>query len=308
MRSVVFKLGRRSRKRRRKDRDEKTFALSEAGVRLLALKDYDALSMQKVAREAGISVGSLYARYPDKNSYLYHLIADAFRSMLDDAKLTLNPGRWRRESAAFVARQVVVHVVAKMSAPRPAGVIRACLKLATVKPRTIELFEEYRTEVTKLAVDLLAPRMGSGASRTIRVGMQIVLGTVTDAVMQKRPGPMNAGSARMTEALTNVFLGYLGLSASGAWAGEEAESEDEPDEPMIPEEEIEEEEASNRLFDPDLKVYKGRIAKPLIATRRRKRKEPEPAPRIQVVKPPKTPSPPKEEPPLPPPRRKHIFI
>ncbi len=39
--------------------------------------------------------------------------------------------------------------------------------------------------------------------------MQIILATITDAVLQPRPGPMVAGSKRMKDALTQVMLGNL---------------------------------------------------------------------------------------------------
>ena len=53
--------------------------------------------------------------------------------------------------------------------------------------------------------------------------MQVVLGTITDAILQKHPGPMNAGSGRMIGALTNILLGYLGLESGARWAGDEAD-------------------------------------------------------------------------------------
>ena len=36
----------------------RTEALTEAGVRLLALRDYDRISVAKIAKEAGCSVGA----------------------------------------------------------------------------------------------------------------------------------------------------------------------------------------------------------------------------------------------------------
>lgn len=330
MRNLVFKLGRKRGHRHRKHRDDKTFALTDAGVRLLALKDYDAVSMAKIAREAGTSVGALYARFPEKNVYLYHLLADAFRSMRENAKLVLDGRRWPRESAAFVAKQIVAHVVAKMTTPRAAGVIRATIKLATVKPVTIELFEEYRTEITDLSIALLSPKLRAASPRAIRVAMQIILAAITDAVLQKRAGPMSAGSARMTEVLTNVLLGYLGLSTGHSWAGGEAEGEDEPDESItfVLEDEIEPDDASNRVYDPDLRAYRGRIENPTKPKRTRGRADTPPKikpsasrqtirdgrsetklpPKAEVVTPPRVPKPSSDEPPKEVRRTRRVFI
>jgi AcrR family transcriptional regulator len=227
MSNVIFRLSPKGGRRRREKRDDKSFALTDAGVRLLALSDYDSLSMARIAREAGTSVGALYARFPEKNAYLYHLIAAAFRSMREDAKRTLDRSRWPRDTASAIVRQIVSHVVGKMTTPRAAGIIRATIKLATVRPSAVELFEEYRTEVTKLSVALLAPKTEATPDRAIGIAMQIIFATVTDAVMQKNAGPMHAGSKRMIEALTNVMLGYLGLSGS-SWAGDESDGADDP--------------------------------------------------------------------------------
>src|SRR5665213_2528459 len=131
---MFFKASRKGRRRRRGGTpDGTTVALTDTGIRLLARKDYDAISMAQIAREAGCSVGALYSRYSEKNSYLYRIIAHAFRSMRDDAQRTLDRGRWQVEPANFITKQIVSHVVTQMTTPRAAGIIRATIKLATVK-------------------------------------------------------------------------------------------------------------------------------------------------------------------------------
>jgi len=45
-------------------------------------------------------------------------------------------------------------------------------------------------------VKVLLPHVGEGGAPRIRVAMQIVLATVTDAILQKRPGPLQAGSSK----------------------------------------------------------------------------------------------------------------
>lgn len=140
--------------------------------------------MEQLARAAGCCVGALYARFPDKNAFLYHLIADAFRTMTNDAKLALVTGRWTRPSGAHLVRQIVTHVVSKMTCRLAAGVIRATLKLSTVKPITIELFHDYRAAVTEDAVALLSPKLRHpGSRRSVKVAMQIVFAVATDAVL-----------------------------------------------------------------------------------------------------------------------------
>ena len=227
-RCVVSIFQKRVRKggRRRRGPDGKFHGIIDAGIRLLAQKDYEAISMARIAREAGCSVGALYARFPEKNSYLYHLVASAYRTLAHRAETELEAMPTRHLSLPSLVRLVVEHVVDTMTDARAAGVIRATIKLSTVKPIAIELFEDYRKEVTRLAIAVLSPRIHGNSTGAIRLGMQIVLATVTDAVLQPRPGPMVAGTKRMKDALTQVMLGYLGVSKGSGWAGEEADGED----------------------------------------------------------------------------------
>lgn len=231
----------------------------DAGLRLLARRDYDAISMAQIAREAGCSVGALYARYSDKGEYLYRVIGHAFRYLTDRAQRSLGSNGWQHTPGGGAARKIVSHLVSHMTEPRAAGVIRATTKLATVRPLAAELFENYRSAVTDLSAELLADKNSRASAANVRIGMQIVLGTITDAVLQKRPGAMNAGSKRMIDALANVLIGYLGLKHD-AWSGDEADGEDEPDDGVIPGSETppELEDGEIAIFDPGMRTYVGK--------------------------------------------------
>jgi AcrR family transcriptional regulator len=208
-------------------------------------------------REAGCSVGAFYTRFPDKNSYLYHLVASAYRTMAHRAETELEAQPTRHMPLPSLVRHVVGHVVDTLTDARAAGVIRATIKLSTVKPITIELFEDYRAAVTRLVVALLSPRLRGNSTGAIRLGMQIVLATVTDAVLQPRPGPMAAGTKRMKDALTQVMLGYLGVSKSGSWAGEEADGEDKAETALEPDDAEKDDTPTdaNAVYNPDLRTF-----------------------------------------------------
>ncbi len=243
--------------RRRRGPDGKVHGIIDAGIRLLARKDYEAISVARIAREAGCSVGAFYARFPEKNSYLYHLVASAYRTMAHRAETELEAKPSRHMPLPSLVRHVVGHVVSTMADARAAGVIRATIKLSTVKPITIELFEDYRAAVTQSAVAALSPRIGGVSTGTIRLGMQIVLATVTDAILQPRPGPMAAGTKRMKDALTQVMLGYLGVSKSSSWAGEETDGEDETETTLQTDDTDQDDPPTdaNAAYDPDLRTF-----------------------------------------------------
>jgi AcrR family transcriptional regulator len=255
--SIFQKLVRNGGRRRRRP-DGKRHGIVDAGIRLLARKDYEAISIAKIAREAGCSVGAFYARFPEKNSYLYHLVGSAYRTLAHRAETELQAMPTAHLSLPSLVKLVVEHVVNNLTDARAAGVIRATIKLSTVKPIAIELFEDYRTEVTRLAVAILAPRVPRNSKGAIRLGMQIVLATVTDAVLQPRPGPMAAGTKRMKDVLTQVMLGYIGVSKNDGWAGKESDGEDK----VETNSEFDDDDQNNApkdtsaVYDPDLRMFR----------------------------------------------------
>ena len=125
--------------------------------------------------------------------YLYHLTAHAYRTMGERAEKVLGLVQGSRMPLPNLVRYIVEHLVTNMTEPRAAGAIWTTMKLSTVVPTAIELLEDYRASVTRLAVATLSPRLEGNRAGAIRIGMQVVLATVTDAVLQPRPGPMAAG-------------------------------------------------------------------------------------------------------------------
>jgi AcrR family transcriptional regulator len=273
---------------------------------LLVTRDYEQVSMAKIAKEAGVSVGAVYARFIDKDAFLYHTIAGAFRSLKDNADQSLAPVRWSRVSTKGIAENIVRHVVDGLTSARAAGVVRATLKHGTTKPDSLEPFHEYRKLVTDRAVALLAHRLDiDNPARAVRIGLQLVFATITDAIGHKDAVPLKAGSARMTAALSNVFMGYLGVSDKGAWAGNEADDDDEPqgEAPYGTEEPPEPPEGNVPIIDPDLRLYKNSISvKP---SKSKGPPSPAPsvarqiggkAPNVTAIKPPAVPPTPREPP------------
>jgi AcrR family transcriptional regulator len=288
MGSIFFRKLRKGRRPRNRP-DGKLHQIIDAGIRLLARKDFEAISMARLAREAGCSVGALYSRFPDKHSYLYRLISIALRSMQDSAATDLEASRWRHLPQAGRVELIVNHTVSKMASPRAAGIVRAAMKLATTRPLVVKLLEEYRATVTGHAVALLSSKSANAPTASqIRLTMQVIFATITDAVLQKQPGPMIAGSTRMKSALTNIARGYLGISKGGGWAGVEAKGQDEPVDDDVSEEMPA---SGSAVFDPDLRVFRRAKTSPAPSPAKRKAKS-KSAPVIAlapVLAPPKAP-------------------
>lgn len=300
MANFIRKLVRRGKRRKRSgNTDGKAHAMYEAAVRLLVTRDYEHISMAKLAKEAGVSIGAVYSRFTDKDAFLYHIISRTFRLLGNDADRSLAPGSGSQVSTKDVAESIVRHVVQSLTSAKATGVIRATLKHCTTKPDSLEPFTEYRKLVSEHAVALLANRLEiDHPARTIRIGLQVVFATVIDAMVHKDTVPLKAGSARMTAALSRVFIGYLGISDDGARAGDEADDEDKPlgDAPFGTEKPPKLLEGQVAVIDPDLRLYKGplpyrspKLSNARTSTSTKQARPTETAPKVTVVKPPKVP-------------------
>ncbi|HVB79575.1 MAG TPA: TetR/AcrR family transcriptional regulator [Candidatus Binataceae bacterium] len=279
MPNIVRKIVRTARSRNKSGlRDGRTWALYEAALRRLASKDYEQISIAEIARGAGCSIGAFYGRFGDKNAFLHMVISSAFRTLRTAADRDLAPKQWRGVAREKVVEGVVRHVVTNMSSPKQAGVTRAALKLATIKPSALEPLQEYRANVSDHAVALLAPRLSfSDAQGSIRVAVQLIFGTVIDSTLQ-HAGPLRVGSRRMINTMTALTVSYLKLPRKGLFAesgdhdGDETAEECESAGAGAEEQSADEQGAGQTdTWDPDQRKVIG-TARLITSSRRRSRR------------------------------------
>jgi AcrR family transcriptional regulator len=214
----------RSAKRRIKRglRDGRSYAIYDRGTALLAQYDCDdrRVSVARIAKAAGVSVGAFYLRYKSKDRFIEMAISDRFRGAGDIAKEELSGTRWRRASTDKIVRGIVRHVVTKMGQPRTVGLTRAAFKLAPKIPFILEPIQEYRATIAQGARELLERHLRTGQSpRQIDAAVQVIFATVIDAALEK-PGPLKSGGKAMTDALGDMMLLYLEIAGDHAWSGE----------------------------------------------------------------------------------------
>src|SRR5580658_4612264 len=64
--------------------------LMEALLRLLSRKEFDDISIQEIADEAGLNRATFYLHYPDKNALLQAMTATRFRDLIARRGLTFS--------------------------------------------------------------------------------------------------------------------------------------------------------------------------------------------------------------------------
>jgi AcrR family transcriptional regulator len=85
--------------------------LLDAAEQIIHERGLDALTVPEVVRVARSSVGSFYARFPDKKALLETLHERACAQTVATADLALAPARWEGASAEAIIRAAVVFAV-----------------------------------------------------------------------------------------------------------------------------------------------------------------------------------------------------
>jgi AcrR family transcriptional regulator len=275
-------------------RDGRSYAIYDRGSTLLAQYDCDdrRVSVARIAKAAGVSVGAFYTRYKSKDRFIEIATGDRFRAASDAAKEELRDARRRRQSANMIVRGIVHHVVTEMGQPRTAGLTRAAFKLSPKIPFILEPIQEYRATIAQCARELLGRHLRTGQPpRQIDVAVQVIFATVIDAALEK-PSPLKLGSNAMTDALSNMMLCYLEVASDRTCSGEKDYREDLNDTPSDATDDAEDDESEKvpkghiPIVDPDLLRVTGSV--PMSNSRHRTRgarQEKNGPPRVALVDP-----------------------
>ena len=185
-------------------------ALLEAGRRLLDANDLATLSVAQLTRAAGMSVGSFYSRFEDKDAWFAELLRVTGEQAMQDTQALLVGPRFARADNARKAELIVRHVVDIHRRHR--GIFRAAHSDSARSRLYWPQLHAYGQRVADAVYQALAPHLLQvpAAQRRLRVGigLQLVFGTLVNAVLHN-PGPIGLHDKRMEAELSRVFLGAL---------------------------------------------------------------------------------------------------
>lgn len=187
-------------------------ALLSAGRALLADRDFDALSIAELAGAIGLSVGSFYGRFRDKESFFALLQEQVTAEWLSAARETLTGAGDASRSAGRVIADVVAVTVRAYRRDR--GLIRAALKHASNHPGSWTPVRRTGERFVGELVAVLAPRLGhlDPAQREprTRFAMQMLFGTALNGVLND-PGPLKLDDPGLERELARALQAYLEL-------------------------------------------------------------------------------------------------
>lgn len=187
-------------------------ALLKAGRELLKTHDWQAMSVASIAAANGMSVGSFYGRFKDKEAFFEVLQKEITAEWIEEAtgKLALD----RCEGLTATAR---VDRICKLVAGlirEDAGFLRAALKHEATNPAGWTPIKQAGKEVAALAVAMLRPAMPRGTAAPsdarIQFAMQVLYSTCFNGILHD-PGPIPVSSRRLERELARMMCLYLGL-------------------------------------------------------------------------------------------------
>jgi AcrR family transcriptional regulator len=192
-------------------------AIVDATARVLVRDGYDALSTNKVAREAGVSVGSLYQYFPGKEALVAAVMERHASRLQEDIS-----ERMRHAPPAATAEEVATDVIRAMLAAQQAEqrlhrvLVEQVPRIGALR-RLHELFGNYERlveawlEENEDRIEIADPRMAAF------VLVAAVEGLVNRATLDR---PDLVATGRLEEQILRLVLAYVVPSLAAAASAE----------------------------------------------------------------------------------------
>lgn len=178
-----------------------------ATARILLKEGWHALTTNRAAREAGVSIGSLYQYFPNKESLVGALVVDLADQMGEEI-LALGPAL----AHASVNDAIATIVRAAIDYSRNDAPLHRALLLELPRTGAIEAFERVNRRVVDTLADWIAARRDeldvSDPSLTAHV-IVTALDGLTDHALVFRPELLE--SPRFERELRRMVSGLLGV-------------------------------------------------------------------------------------------------
>jgi AcrR family transcriptional regulator len=182
-------------------------AVLEAGSRILISRGYEKLSMQQVAKVAGVSPGSLYQYFPDKASLVAALVeAQSERELAFHLARfsTLKPDATLAEALEHVVRSIVAFQEAE------GPLMRRTLEAMAFLGRYPSLAARVN-EAVKFLRGLLEAHRGAIAVSDLDLATHVLTnamhGLTHDGVL---PRPVTLDDETLVREVMRLCIGYLG--------------------------------------------------------------------------------------------------
>lgn len=183
-----------------------------AAERLLRTRLFEDISVHQLVAEAGVSVGSYYNLYGEKEALLPDLFGRHCEALVAELDELTEPTRWRGKPLKQVVRGIVERVVGLYSEQR--GLMRALVLRAHCRPPGTGSRDPAMDSIVPRLAELVAGRAGirhPSPKRAAGCGLVMVIAMARERLLYPDTTARVLGlpeSALVTE-LTRAWLGYL---------------------------------------------------------------------------------------------------
>jgi AcrR family transcriptional regulator len=196
------------RSRRTRDR------LLDAAEAVLARDGLDGATVPAIARKAGVAVGSVYRRFPDKDALMRGVYERFFRDGTAINRWGLAPEQWQGMDAATAVRHLVAGMVRGYRLKKPLWRALLLYGETHADPEFRRRALELREETFRLVGDLIVARateVGHPRPRDAVVFALSVMRMALQGFVLHEEREMAMTDEALTDELTRLVAGYLGV-------------------------------------------------------------------------------------------------
>jgi AcrR family transcriptional regulator len=182
-------------------------ALLDATARVLTREGYDRASTNRIAATAGVSVGSLYQYFPNKEALVAALVARHNQEMLDLLREAL-----KEVASLDLATAIAKLVRAAVDAHRVDPALHRVLDEQVPRMGQLAKIEALQGETFQLVRSYLEERRNEISVRDLDSATSILVTTVealTHQFVIHRPGAPARDRDRFIDEVTRLVVGYL---------------------------------------------------------------------------------------------------
>lgn len=177
-------------------------SLIETGLRMLMERDFDAMPVAEIVKEAGSSVGSFYARFQSKEAFHHALVERYARDRVQSIEQFFATV----EDGALLDRWFEIQI-SRVGAYRRFW--NANLQRSIQDPNYWEPFRAIVRRIGDLFVERAARRAGRPLTQDeetdVRYAIQVVNGVINNTMIN-RPGPVNIEDPEFHGRLVRTFV------------------------------------------------------------------------------------------------------
>jgi AcrR family transcriptional regulator len=193
----------------------------DAAEEVVSEKGFDNATVSEIVRRAKSSVGSMYARFHDKDSLLVCLHERFCEQAIATAEVALDPARWDGASIADIFSTAIPFLVHVYHLKR--GLIRAFIVRGSEDQAFAERGGRLSREIAERLIVLLEARGDEikhpDPKLAVDFGLRMTFDTLDQATLFSgiQRSTIGYSPEQLAEELARAFLSYLGVETRPAW-------------------------------------------------------------------------------------------